>query len=99
MRTLSLIAAAATTALFAAGTANAASTKVKYDCKGGTVLTVTFKDGKARVSVPGAEPVMLSQGPSGDGFLYARKSYSLRGVGNKVTWSTGRGKPLTCKAR
>ena len=98
MKTLTLIAAAATTALFAAGTAHA-STKVKYDCKGGTVLTVTFKDGKARVSVPGADPVMLSQGPSGDGFLYARKSYSLRGVGNKVTWSTGRGKPLSCKAR
>ena len=95
---LSLIAVAATVALFAAGTANA-SNKVKYDCKGGTVLTVTFKDGKARVSVPGAEPVMLSQGPSGDGFLYTKKKYSLRGVGNKVTWDTGRGKPLSCKAR
>lgn len=94
----SLIAGAATAALFAAGAANA-SNKVKYDCRGGTVLTVTFKDGKARVTVPGAEPVMLSQGPSGDGFYYARKSYSLRGVGNKVTWSTGRGKPLTCRAR
>lgn len=77
----------------------AAATKVKYDCKGGTVLTVSFKDGKARVSVPGAEPVMLAQAPSGDGFLYAKKSYSLRGVGNKVTWTTGHGKPLTCKAR
>ncbi|MEO7654747.1 MAG: MliC family protein [Sphingomicrobium sp.] len=95
---LSLIAAAAATALFAAGTANASS-KVKYDCKGGTVLTVTFKDSKARVTVPGAEPIMLSQGRSGDGFYYAKKSYSLRGVGNKVTWSTGRGKPLSCKAR
>ena len=76
-----------------------AATKVKYDCKGGTVLTVSFKDGKARVGVPGAEPVMLSQGRSGDGFLYTKKRYSLRGVGNKVTWDTGRGKPMTCKAR
>lgn len=98
MKILSLIAAVAAATLFAAGPA-AAATKVKYDCKGGTVLTVSFKGGKARVSVPGAEPVMLTQGPSGDGFLYTKKKYSLRGVGNKVTWDTGRGKPLSCKAR
>lgn len=42
---------------------------------------------------------MLTQGLSGDGFLYTKKSYSLRGVGKKVTWETGRRKPLTCKAR
>ena len=80
--------AIAAAAALAAGPATAAN-KVKYDCKGGTTLTVTFKDGKARVSVPGAEPLMLSQGPSGDGFLYTKKGYSLRGVGNKVTWTTG----------
>jgi len=76
-----------------------AATKVKYDCKGGTVLTVSFKEGKARVGVPGAEPVMLTQAPSGDGFLYTKKKYSLRGVGRTVTWDVGRGKPLTCRAR
>jgi membrane-bound inhibitor of C-type lysozyme len=89
---------AATFVTAAAGPA-AAATKVKYDCKGGTVLTVSFKDGKARVSVPGAEPVMLTQAPPGDGFLYTKKKYSLRGVGNTVIWTTGRGKPLTCRAR
>ena len=93
-----LFVAMATTALMATGTSHAAN-KVKYDCKGGTVLTVTFKDNKARVSVPGAEAVMLTQGPSGDGFLYTKKSYALRGAGKKVTWETGRGKPLICKAR
>lgn len=98
MKMIAACSLAAAAALFAAGPA-AAATKVKYDCKGGTVLTVSFKDGKARVSVPGAEPVMLTQGPSGDGFLYTKKKYSLRGVGNRVTWDTGRGKPLTCKAR
>ena len=92
------IAAAAAAALFAAGPA-AASTKAKYDCKGGTTLTVVFKDNKARVTVPGAEPIMLTQALSGDGFLYTKKGYSLRGVGNKATWTPGKGKPLTCRAR
>ena len=92
------IATAAATALLAAGTAHA-STKAKYDCKGGTTLTVTFKDNKARVTVPGAEPIMLNQALSGDGFLYTKKGYSLRGVGNKATWTPGKGKALTCKAR
>ena len=91
------LAIAATIAL-AAGSAHAAN-KVKYDCKGGTTLTVTYKDGKARVSVPGADPLMLNQGPAGDGFLYSKKGYSLRGVGNKVTWTTARGKSLSCRAR
>lgn len=86
-------------AIAVAGTAASAADKVKYDCKGGTVLTVSYKDGKARVSVPGADPVMLTQSLSGDGFLYTKKKYSLRGVGNRVTWETGRGKPLTCRAR
>jgi membrane-bound inhibitor of C-type lysozyme len=92
------IATAAAAALLASGTAHAA-TKAKYDCKGGATLTVVFKDNKARVTVPGAEPIMLTQALSGDGFLYTRKGYSLRGVGNKATWTPGKGKPLTCKAR
>ena len=92
------IATAATAALLASGAAHA-STKAKYDCKGGATLTVTFKDNKARVTVPGAEPIMLTQAMSGDGFLYTKKGYSLRGVGNKATWTPGKGKPLTCKAR
>lgn len=92
------IATAIATLLLASGPAHAA-TKAKYDCKGGTTLTVTFKDNKARVMVPGAEPIMLTQAMSGDGFLYTKKGYSLRGVGNKATWTPGKGKPLTCKAR
>ena len=92
------IAAASAAAMLASGTAHA-STKAKYDCKGGVTMTVVFKDNKARVTVPGAEPIMLTQALSGDGFLYTKKGYSLRGVGNKATWTPGRGKPLTCKAR
>ena len=92
------IATAAAAIVLVSGTAHAA-TKAKYDCKGGTTLTVTFKDNKARVTVPGAEPIMLTQARSGDGFLYTKKGYSLRGVGNKATWTPGKGKPLSCKAR
>ena len=92
------IATAAAAALLTSGAAHA-STKAKYDCKGGSTLTVVFKDGKARVTVPGAEPIMLTQALSGDGFLYTKKGYSLRGVGNKATWTPGKSKPLTCKAR
>ena|SRR5687768_15643652 len=98
MRLVSLVATAAV-ALLAAGPAYAKTTKAKYDCKGGSTLTVVFKDNKARVTVPGAEPIMLTQAMSGDGFLYTKKGYSLRGVGNKATWTPGRGKPLTCRAR
>ena len=92
------IATAAAAALLATSAAHA-STKAKYDCKGGVTMTVTFKANKARVTVPGAEPIMLNQAVSGDGFLYEKKGYSLRGVGNKATWTPGKGKPLTCKAR
>jgi membrane-bound inhibitor of C-type lysozyme len=95
---ITAIASAIAAALLASGTAHA-STKAKYDCKGGTTLTVTFKDNKARVTVPGAEPIMLTQALSGDGFLYTKKGYSLRGVGRNATWTPGKGKPLTCKAR
>ena len=93
-----VIAAAAGAALLVASAAYA-STKAKYHCNGGVTMTVTFKDNKARVTVPGAEAIMLTQAVSGDGFLYTKKGYSLRGVGNKATWTPGRGKPLTCKAR
>lgn len=92
------VAALACAALLASGAA-IASTKAKYVCKGGHTLTVTYNANKAKVSVPGAEPVTLTQALSGDGFLYTKKGYSLRGVGNKITWTPGRGKPLTCRAR
>ena len=93
------LAAAAAFALLASGTAYGKTIKAKYDCKGGTVLTVVFKDGKARVTATGKEPVMLPQALAADGFLYAKGKYSLRGVGNKATWTSGHHKPLTCKAR
>lgn len=96
MKATAIVAVTAAAILASAGHA---STKAKYVCKGGHTLSVTFKGNKAKVSVPGAEPVTLTQALSGDGFLYTKKGYSLRGVGNKVTWTPGRGKPLSCKTR
>ena len=97
MKTFALAAAAAISIL-AAGAADA-STKAKFICKGGSTLGVTFKGNKARVSVPGAEPVTLTQGLSADGFLYTKGKYSLRGKGDKVTWKAGSAKPLSCRTR
>lgn len=93
-----LAAIAGITALALTASPTAASTKAKYDCKGGTVLTVYFKKNSAKVIVPGAEPVTLPQALSADGFRYAKKSYELRGVGRKATWTTSR-KTMSCKAR
>ncbi len=98
MKTLALAAAAAAIAFVASGPAEA-STKAKFICKGGSTLGVTFKDNKARVSVPGAEPIVLKQALSADGFLYTKGKYSLRGKGDKVTWIAGNAKPLSCKTR
>lgn len=96
MRHATLIAAALIGILVAAPAL--ASTKAKYDCKGGTVMTVYFKANSAKVIIPGAEAVTLPQVLSGDGFRYAKKSYELRGVGKKATWTTSR-TTLSCKAR
>ena len=92
------IAAAAAVALLASGPAQA-STKAKFICKGGSTLGVAFKGNKARVSVPGAEQITLTQALSADGFLYTKGKYSLRGKGDKVTWTAGNAKPLSCKTR
>ena len=97
MKTFALAAAAAIAAL-ASGAAEA-STKAKFICKGGSTLGVTFKGNKARVSVPGAEQVVLTQALAADGFLYTKGKYSLRGKGDKVTWKAGSAKPLDCRTR
>ena len=97
-RMIALGASFAIMTAFASGAAQA-SDKVKYQCKNGTKLTVIYKSNKATVSLPGADNITLPQGPSGDGFLYAKKGYALRGVGNKVTWTTAKGKMLECRAR
>ena len=44
----------------------------------------------------GGKPVSLKQAMTADGFLYAKGKYSLRGRGNKATWTAGRAKPLKC---
>ena len=81
------------------GAAGASSTKsitAKYSCSKGKWLKVTFKGNKAIVTPKGRDKVTLYQGMSADGFFYSKGKYSLRGKGNKATWTVRGSKPLSC---
>ena len=96
------IAAFASGALVAAGPAHSAGArpiKAKFNCDKGPSLTVVFKGRKATVTPKGNETVTLTQGLAADGFLYTKGKYKLRGRGDWVRWTTGRGRPLSCYAQ
>jgi len=82
----------------AAHGAGAKPIKAKYTCNRGPSLNVVFQGNKATVTPKGSKSVTLRQGMAADGFLYSKGKYSLRGKGDDVTWTTGRGKPLNCQA-
>ncbi len=71
--------------------------KAKYTCNKGQSLKVVFKGSKATVTPKSGKPVTLTESMTADGFLYANSKYSLRGRGNKATWSVGRRK-FSCTA-
>ena len=85
-------------ALVPIGAADAAKKpiKAKYYCNKGQSLKVVFQGDWATVTPKGGKPVSLKQAMTADGFLYAKGKYSLRGRGNKATWTAGRAKPLNC---
>lgn len=88
--------------LVAASAAHAVAakpTRAKYFCNKGQSLKVVFLKSKAIVTPKGSKTITLPQGMAADGFLYTKGKYSLRGRGNRATWTSGWGKPLTCKAR
>lgn len=98
---LSLAAAAfAAAALVPAGAADAAKKpiKAKYYCDKGETLRVVFQGNVATVTPKSGKAVTLRQGMAADGFYYAKGKYSLRGRGNKATWTVGRAKPLKCSS-
>lgn len=105
MRTVLLALAVASFSLcglVAASAATAASAKpikAKYYCNKGQSLKVVFQGSKAIVTPKGGKTVTLRQGMSADGFFYAKGKYSLRGRGDRATWTSGWGKPLSCTAR
>jgi membrane-bound inhibitor of C-type lysozyme len=93
------VASFALSAIVPAGSAEAKAIKAKYKCDRGQSLKVVFDGKYATVSPTNGKMVTLRQQMSGDGFLYTKGSYSLRGRGDNATWRTGQGKHLTCRAR
>ena len=98
---LSLAAAAvALSALAPTAAADAAKKpiKAKYYCNKGQTLRVVFQGKTATVTPRGGKAVTLKQGMAADGFYYSKGKYSLRGRGNKATWTAGYAKPLKCNS-
>ena len=85
-------------ALVPVGAADAAKKpiKAKYHCNKGQTLRVVFQGNTATVTPKGGKAVTLKQAMAADGFLYSKGKYSLRGRGNKATWTAGYNKPLNC---
>ena len=92
------VAGFALSALVPLGAADAKPIKAKYYCSKGQSLKVVFHANKAVVTPKGGEPITLRQAMTADGFLYAKGKYSLRGRGNKATWTAGKAKPLKCSS-
>lgn len=94
------VAGFAAAALVPAGAADAAKKpiKAKYYCAKGETLRVVFQGGTATVTPKGGKAVTLRQAMAADGFYYAKGKYSLRGRGNKATWTVGYNKPLKCNS-
>ena len=82
----------------AAADASRKPIKAKYHCNKGETLRVVFQGGTATVTPKGGKAVTLRQAMAADGFFYAKGKYSLRGRGNKATWTVGRAKPLKCSS-
>ena len=75
------------------------ATEVKFKCHGGKSMKVVFGSNTATVIYEKGKPVALRQSLAADGFLYASSKYSLRGKGDRVTWTRSGKKPVDCRAR
>jgi len=69
----------------------------KYTCDRGTKLSVNFTSTQnnsdknvAIVNGFGKQAIVLAYKPVASGFLYSNGKYTLRGKGNKATWTVGR---------
>lgn len=75
------------------------ATEVKFKCHGGKTMKVVFGSKTATVIYEKGKPVALPQSLAADGFLYKDAKYSLRGKGDRVTWSARGKRPIDCRAR
>jgi membrane-bound inhibitor of C-type lysozyme len=73
------------------------ASEIKYACDSGTVLTVTFSEAKAELTLPDGLKVSLPQQQAASGFWYSDGRYELRGKGEELQFAVGRMAPVTCR--
>lgn len=84
----------------AAGCARAPEERrVAFACENGTEIEVVFAGDEARITRPGARPMVLRQRPAGSGYWYESATHGLRGKGREVMYTIGRAAPVTCHER
>ncbi|MFP7673450.1 META domain-containing protein [Marivita sp. S0852] len=67
---------------------------VPFQCDDGRILTVSFADGRAEITMF----VSLEAQPSGSGFLYEGDAGVLRGQADEITWQDSASGALACNA-
>lgn len=70
---------------------------IKYACDGGTLLTVSFSESSAELTLPDGVKVSLPQQQAASGFWYSNGRYELRGKGEEMQFSIGRMAPVLCR--
>lgn len=77
---------------------------IKYTCNQGTILSVNFtsrSDNEGTLAIingVGKQAIILSNKAVASGFLYSNGKYTLRGKGERATWTIGRMTPFQCSA-
>ena len=71
--------------------------EAKFKCHGGKTMKVVFGSKTATVIYNKGKPVALPQSLAADGYLYSTAKYSLRGRGNRATWTVRGKRPVDCR--
>jgi len=79
------------------------TTNVKYTCSRNTKLSVNFtstideiEQTVAIINGYGEQSITLPKKTVASGFLYSNGKYTLRGKGDKASWTVGRMAPFQC---
>lgn len=88
--------AVAATALFLLP-AESRAADIKYACEDGTVLTVSFSEAAANITIPDGTKVSLPQQQAASGFWYSDGRHEIRGKGEELQFAVGRMAPVTCR--
>ena len=73
--------------------------RVTYACDHGPDMTVDYvRDEFARIPRGGDPPIKLRPRATSSGVWYESVTYSVRPMGNEITFTAGRDAPMTCTA-